>query len=132
MDEVWQWQSRPLEAVYPVVFFDALWVKIRERAVALSKAVFLALGARADGSRDILGLWIEQTEGAKFWLKVCNDLKLRGCEDILIAVIDGLKGMAEALYPLTTLQTCIVHQPELRRLQGAQGARRSPQAKFRC
>ena len=112
MDEVLQWQSRPLEAVYPVVFFDALRVKIREDAVVRSKAVFLALGVRADGSRDILGLWIEQTEGAKFWLKVFNDLKLRGCEDILIAVTDGLKGMAEALeavYPRTTLQTCIVH-----------------------
>ncbi len=112
MDEVLQWQSRPLEAVYPVVFFDALRVKIREDAVVRSKAVFLALGVRADGSREILGLWIEQTEGAKFWLKVFNDLKLRGCEDILIAVTDGLKGMAEALeavYPHTTLQTCIVH-----------------------
>lgn len=112
MDEVLQWQSRPLEAMYPVVFFDALRVKIREDAVVRSKAVFLALGVRADGSRDILGLWIEQTEGAKFWLKVFNDLKLRGCEDILIAVTDGLKGMAEALeavYPRTTLQTCIVH-----------------------
>lgn len=112
MDEVLQWQGRPLEAVYPVVFFDALRVKIREDAVVRSKAVFLALGVRADGSRDILGLWIEQTEGAKFWLKVFNDLKLRGCEDILIAVTDGLKGMAEALevvYPRTTLQTCIVH-----------------------
>jgi len=112
MDEVLQWQSRPLEAVYPVVFFDALRVKIREDAVVRSKAVFLALGVRADGSREVLGLWIEQTEGAKFWLKVFNDLKLRGCEDILIAVTDGLKGMAEALeavYPRTTLQTCIVH-----------------------
>ena len=112
MDEVLQWQSRPLEAVYPVVFFDALRVKIREDAVVRSKAVFLALGVRADGSREVLGLWIEQTEGAKFWLKVFNDLKLRGCEDILIDVTDGLKGMAEALeavYPRTTLQTCIVH-----------------------
>ena len=112
MDEVLQWQGRPLEAVYPVVFFDALRVKIREDAVVRSKAVFLALGVRADGSRDILGRWIEQTEGAKCWLKVFNDLKLRGCEDILIAVTDGLKGMAEALeavYPRTTLQTCIVH-----------------------
>ena len=112
MEEVREWQSRPLEAMYPVVFFDALRVKIREDAVVRSKAVFLALGVRSDGSRDILGLWIEQTEGAKFWLKVFNDLKLRGCEDILIAVTDGLKGMAEALeavYPHTTLQTCIVH-----------------------
>ncbi|WP_079433057.1 IS256 family transposase [Zoogloea sp. LCSB751] len=112
MDEVLQWQSRPLEAVYPVVFFDALRVKIREDAVVRNKAVYLALGVRADGSRDVLGLWIEQTEGAKFWLKVFNDLKVRGCNDILIAVTDGLKGMAEALavaYPQSTLQTCIVH-----------------------
>ncbi|KAB2965036.1 IS256 family transposase [Zoogloea sp.] len=112
MDEVLQWQSRPLEAVYPVVFFDALRVKIREDAVVRNKAVYLALGIRADGSRDVLGLWIEQTEGAKFWLKVFNDLKVRGCNDILIAVTDGLKGMGEALavaYPRSTLQTCIVH-----------------------
>lgn len=112
MDEVLQWQSRPLEAVYPVVFFDALRVKIREDGVVRNKAVYLALGVRADGSRDILGLWIESTEGAKFWLKVFNDLKVRGCNDILIAVTDGLKGMAEALeaaFPQTTQQTCIVH-----------------------
>jgi transposase-like protein len=112
MEEVLQWQGRPLEAMYPVVFFDALRVKIREDAVVRNKAVFLALGVRADGSRDILGLWIENTEGAKFWLKVFNDLKVRGCHDILIAVTDGLKGMSEALeavYPQSTLQTCIVH-----------------------
>jgi transposase-like protein len=112
MDEVREWQCRPLEAVYPVVFFDALRVKIREDGVVRNKAVYLALGVRADGSRDVLGLWIEQTEGAKFWLKVFNDLKQRGCQDILIAVTDGLKGMAEALavaYPRSTLQTCIVH-----------------------
>jgi len=112
LDEVQQWQSRPLEALYPVVFFDALRVKIREDAVVRSKAVFLALGVRADGSRDILGLWIENTEGARFWLKVFNEMKHRGCQDILIAVTDGLKGMAEALeavYPQSTLQTCIVH-----------------------
>ena len=92
MDEVREWQSRPLEAVYPVVFFDALRVKIREDGVVRNKAVYLALGVRADGSRDVLGLWIEHTEGAKFWLKVFNDLKQRGCQDILIAVVDGLKG----------------------------------------
>jgi putative transposase len=112
MDEVREWQSRPLEAVYPVVFFDALRVKIREDGVVRNKAVYLALGVRADGSRDVLGLWIEHTEGAKFWLKVFNDLKQRGCQDILIAVTDGLKGMADALavaYPCSTLQTCIVH-----------------------
>ena len=112
MGEVMAWQSRPLEAMYPVVFFDALRVKIREDAVVRSKAVYLALGVLPDGTRDILGIWIENTEGAKFWMKVFNDLKTRGCNDILIAVTDGLKGMGEALgvvYPATTLQTCIVH-----------------------
>src|SRR5574337_1701124 len=112
LSEVTTWQSRPLEPVYPVVFFDALRVKIREDAVVRNKAVYLALGVLPDGTRDILGLWIENTEGAKFWMKVFNELKTRGVNDILIAVTDGLKGMAEALaavYPATTLQTCIVH-----------------------
>jgi putative transposase len=112
MSEVAAWQSRPLEAMYPVVFFDALRVKIREDAVVRNKAVYLALGVLPDGTRDILGLWVENTEGAKFWMKVFNDLKTRGVTDILIAVTDGLKGMPEALqavFPATTLQTCIVH-----------------------
>jgi len=112
MAETIAWQSRPLEAMYPVVFFDALRVKIRSDGVASNKAVYLALGVQADGQRDVLGLWIEQTEDAKFWLKVFNDLKTRGCQDILIAVVDGLKGLTEAVsvvYPKTTVQTCIVH-----------------------
>lgn len=112
MNEVTAWQARALEPMYPVVFFDALRVKIREDAVVRNKAIYLALGIRPDGTRDILGLWIENTEGAKFWMKVFNDLKTRGVNDILIAVTDGLKGMAEALgavFPATTLQTCIVH-----------------------
>jgi putative transposase len=112
MAEVTAWQGRPLEPMYPVVFFDALRVKIREDAVVRNKAVYLALGVLPDGSRDILGLWIENTEGAKFWMKVFNDLKTRGIQDMLIAVTDGLKGMPEALaavFPATTLQTCIVH-----------------------
>jgi transposase-like protein len=110
--EVTAWQTRPLEAVYPVVFFDALRVKMREEATVCCKAVYLALGVRRDGTREVLGLWIEQTEGAKFWMRVFTDLKTRGCQDILIAVTDGLKGMGEALaavFPATTLQTCIVH-----------------------
>jgi len=110
--EVTTWQARPLESMYPVVFFDALRVKIRDEAVVRSKAVYLALAVLPDGTRDILGIWIEQTEGAKFWMKVFTDLKMRGCQDILIAVTDGLKGMSEALaavFPATTLQTCIVH-----------------------
>ena len=112
MAEVTAWQSRPLEAMYPVVFFDALRVKIKEDAVVRNKAIYLALGVQRDGCRDILGIWIEGTEGAKFWMKVFNDLKTRGVQDILIAVTDGLKGMPEALqavFPATTLQTCIVH-----------------------
>jgi putative transposase len=110
--EVTAWQTRPLEPMYPVVFFDALRVKIRDEAVVRSKAIYLALAVLPDGSRDILGIWIEQTEGAKFWMKVFTDLKTRGCQDILIAVTDGLKGMSDALaavFPATTLQTCIVH-----------------------
>ena len=112
ISEVGAWQARPLEPMYPVVFFDALRVKIREEAVVRNKAIYLALGVLPNGTRDILGLWIENTEGAKFWMKVFNDLKTRGVNDILIAVTDGLKGMPEALgavYPATTLQTCIVH-----------------------
>ena len=112
MAEVVAWQGRPLEAMYPVVFFDALRVKIRDDAVVRNKAVYLALGVLPDGTRDVLGVWIEQTEGAKFWLKVFNDLKTRGCGDILIAVVDGLKGLAGAIegaFPAKTVQTCIVH-----------------------
>jgi transposase-like protein len=112
MAEVSAWQARPLEPMYPVVFFDALRVKVREDAVVRNKAIYLALGVLPDGGREVLGLWIENTEGAKFWLRVFNDLRTRGVGDILIAVTDGLKGMGEALaavFPATTLQTCIVH-----------------------
>jgi putative transposase len=110
--EVVAWQSRPLEAVYPVIIFDALRVKMREDNIVRNKAVYLALGIRRDGTREILGIWIETTEGAKFWMKVFNDLRTRGVADILIAVTDGLAGMdaaLEAVFPRTTLQTCIVH-----------------------
>jgi putative transposase len=112
MAEVTGWQGRPLEPMYPVVFFDALRVKIREDGIVRNKAIYLALGVLRDGTRDILGIWIENTEGAKFWLKVFNDLKTRGVDDVLIAVTDGLKGVPEALaaaFPRTTLQTCVVH-----------------------
>jgi putative transposase len=110
--EITAWQSRPLEPMYPVVFFDALRVKIRDDAVVRNKAVYLALGILPDGTRDVLGIWIEQTEGAKFWLKVFNELRSRGVADILIAVVDGLKGLCDAIetaFPSTTVQTCIVH-----------------------
>ncbi len=111
-EEVLAWQTRPLEPMYPVVFFDALRVKMRDEGVVQSKAVYLALAILPDGTRDILGLWVEQTEGAKFWMKVFADLQARGCHDILIAVTDGLTGMGDALeavYPRTTWQTCVVH-----------------------
>ncbi len=112
LDEVRDWQSRPLEAVYPVVFFDALRVKIRDEGMVKNKAVYVVLGMNRSGEKDVLGLWIEQTEGAKFWLKVMNDLRNRGVTDILIAVVDGLKGFPEAIvsvFPKTMVQTCIVH-----------------------
>lgn len=112
LEEVAAWQARPLEPMYPVVFFDALRVKMRDEGVVQSKAVYLALAILPDGTRDILGLWVEQTEGAKFWMKVFADLQARGCRDILIAVTDGLTGMGEAIeavYPRTTWQTCVVH-----------------------
>lgn len=112
LDEVAAWQSRPLEAVYPVVFFDALRVKIRDESVVRNKAVHIALGVRADGTKEVLGLWIEQNEGAKFWLRVMNELRHRGVEDILLAVVDGLKGFPDAIravFPEALVQTCIVH-----------------------
>ena len=112
MDDVIEWQNRPLEKMYPVVFFDALRVKIRDEGTVKNKAVYLALGIQRDGTKDVLGLWIQQTEGAKFWLAVMNELRHRGVEDILIAVIDGLKGFPEAItavFPHTQIQTCIVH-----------------------
>lgn len=112
LEEVKSWQSRPLESVYPVVFLDALRVKMRDEGVVSNKAVHLALAIRADGTREVLGLWIEHHEGAKFWLRVLNELQQRGVSDILLAVVDGLKGFPEAIgsvYPQTTVQTCIVH-----------------------
>jgi putative transposase len=112
LDEIAEWQNRPLEALYPLVFFDALRVKIRDEGTVRNKAVYLALGVRADGRKEILGLWIEQTEGAKFWLRVMTELKNRGVEDILIAVVDGLKGFPDAItavFPQAQVQTCIVH-----------------------
>ena len=112
LDEVREWQNRPLDPVYPVVFFDALRVKIRDEGLVKNKAVYVALALNPDGEKEVLGLWIEQTEGAKFWLKVVNELKTRGVNDILIAVVDGLKGFPEAIasvFPQTMVQTCIVH-----------------------
>ena len=112
IDEVRSWQTRPLESTYAIVFFDALRVKIRDEGLVRNKAVYLAIGVRCSGHKEVLGLWIEQTEGAKFWLRVMNELKARGVGDILIAVVDGLKGFPEAItavFPDTVVQTCIVH-----------------------
>src|SRR3954447_2329369 len=112
LEEIAAWQARPLEPVYPLVFFDALRVKIRDEGLVRNKAIHIALGVRADGTKEILGLWLEQNEGAKFWLRVMNELRNRGVEDILIAVVDGLKGFPEAItavFPETMVQTCIVH-----------------------
>ncbi len=112
LEQVTEWQNRPLDVCYPLVFFDAIRVKIRDEGFVRNKAVYIALGILADGTKEILGIWIEQTEGAKFWLRVMNELKTRGVQDILIAVVDGLKGFPEAItatFPQTTVQTCIVH-----------------------
>jgi putative transposase len=112
LEEVAAWQSRGLDSTYGIVFFDALRVKIRNEGLVSNRAVYLAIGVRCSGHREILGLWIEQTEGAKFWLRVMTELRSRGVQDILIAVVDGLKGFPEAItsvFPQTVVQTCIVH-----------------------
>src|ERR1700732_5259470 len=112
LEEVAAWQARPLEATYPLVFFDALRIKIRDEGLVRNKAVHIALGVRADGTKEILGLWLEQNEGAQFWLRVMNELKNRGVEDVLIAVVDGLKGFPDAItaiFPQAMVQTCVVH-----------------------
>jgi transposase-like protein len=111
-DEVTAWQQRPLEACYAVVFFDCLRVKIRDEGTVRSKAIDVALGVTRGGSKEVLGLWIEQTEGAKFWHRVMTELQTRGVHDILIALIDGLTGFPEAIsavFPQTQIHTCLVH-----------------------
>jgi putative transposase len=112
LDDVALWQKRPLDTIYPLVFFDAIRVKMRDEGMVKNKAIHIALGVRADGQKEVLGMWIEQNEGAKFWLNVMNELKNRGVEDILLAVVDGLKGFPDAInaaFPDTVVQTCIVH-----------------------
>lgn len=113
MDEVLAWQNRPLDSVYPIVYLDALVVRSRDSGAVQNKHVYLALGINLDGEKELLGLWMAQTEGAKFWLSVVTELKNRGLQDILIACVDGLKGFPEAIeavYPQTQIQLCIVHQ----------------------
>lgn len=112
MEEVAQWQQRPLDSSYPVVIFDALRVKIRDEGVVRNKAVYLALGVTRAGSKEVLGLWIEQTEGARFWHRVMTELRSRGVNDILIALVDGLNGFPEAVnavFPETLIHGCVVH-----------------------
>lgn len=112
MEDVAAWQSRPLDSVYPIVYLDAIVVKIRDQGVVRNKSVYIALGVTVQGNKEVLGLWIEPTEGAKFWLKVVNELKTRGIQDVLILCCDGLKGFPEAIeavFPKAVVQTCIVH-----------------------
>jgi putative transposase len=112
MDDVRAWQQRPLEDVYPVIFLDALVLKIREGGTVQRRACYLALGVTAEGEWDVLGMWFQETEGAKFWMQVLSELKQRGVQDILICCVDGLTGFPEAIeaiFPKTTVQTCVVH-----------------------
>lgn len=112
LDEVREWQARPLEPVWPVIFLDAIVCKVRDQGTVKNKAAHLAVGVGIDGKKEVLGIWVEHTEGAKFWLRVMNDLKARGIEDVLIVVCDGLTGLPaaiEAVWPDAVVQTCIVH-----------------------
>jgi putative transposase len=112
MDDVRDWSKRPLEDVYPIVFLDCMVLKIRDGGSVQRRALYLALGVTLDGERDVLGMWFQETEGAKFWMQVLTDLKQRGVRDILICCVDGLTGFPdaiEAVFPKTTVQTCIVH-----------------------
>src|SRR4051812_6760950 len=112
LEEVAAWQARPLEAIYPLVFFDALRVKVRDEGLVRNKAVHIALGVRADGTKEVLGLWLEQNEGTKFWLGLMTEPPRRGVADVMVAVVDGLKGFPEAVaavFPAASVQTCIVH-----------------------
>lgn len=112
VEEVKAWQARPLDTLYPIIYLDCIHVKVRDSGVVKAKAVYLAIGITMTGQKDVLGLWIAQTEGAKFWLQVVTELKNRGVQDIFIACVDGLKGFPEAIeaiYPYTTVQLCIVH-----------------------
>lgn len=112
IDEVIEWQSRPLDAVYPIVYLDCIVVKVRQDKQVINKSIFLALGVNLEGHKDLLGMWIAENEGAKFWLNVLTELQNRGVKDILIACVDGLKGFPDAIntvYPDTRIQLCIVH-----------------------
>lgn len=112
LETVTEWQSRPLDPVYPVMYLDCIMVKIRQNGQVINKAIYLALGVNLEGKKDLLGLWIAETEGAKFWLRVLTELQNRGVKDILIACVDGLKGFPEAInavFPQAQIQLCIIH-----------------------
>jgi transposase-like protein len=112
MEEIVEWQSRPLDAIYPIVYLDCIVVKIRQDKRVINKSIFLALGINTDGQKELMGMWIAENEGAKFWLSVLTELNQRGVEDILIACVDGLKGFPDAIntvFPQTHIQLCIVH-----------------------
>jgi putative transposase len=112
-DEIREWQSRPLDSTYAVVWLDALFVKMRDQGAVQTKAVYVAVGLRLDGRREVLGLWIDGAEGAKFWMRVLAELRSRGVQDVLICCCDGLKGFPQAIaaiFPMSVVQTCIVHQ----------------------
>ena len=113
LEDIASWRTRPLAAVYPIVYFDCLMVRVREDRSVSSRACYLAIGQTVEGDREVLGIWWQETEGAKFWLAVLNDLKRRGVEDVLIACVDGLAGFPEAIeavFPQAWVQTCVVHQ----------------------
>lgn len=148
LEDVRNWRSRPLQDFYPVVFFDALRVKVKSGNNIAPKALYLALGIRADGSREVLGMWLSDNEGAAYWTTVFNEIRARGCSDILIAVTDGLKGMTKAIetvFPQTIHQTCIVHlirnstsfvsykdlKPVMKELKGIYGATNADEARMR-
>lgn len=108
-----EWQNRMLDEIYPIVYLDAMYFKVRSNGKIVNKAVYICLGYTLEGYKDILGIWVDEAEGAKFWLSICNDLKNRGVKKILIACMDGLKGLPQAIktvFPTVDIQTCIVHQ----------------------
>ena len=112
IDKVVEWQSRPLDPIYPIIYLDCLVVKIRQDKRVINKSIFLALGINTEGHKELMGMWVAENEGAKFWLSVLTELQHRGVEDILIACVDGLKGFPDAInavFPQTHVQLCIVH-----------------------
>src|SRR5262245_26500966 len=112
LEEVYIWQGRPLDRVYPIVYLDALYVKVRDNGQVQNRAFYVAIGVKMDGTKEVLGLWASANEGAKFWLQVLTDLRNRGVEDLFVACVDGLKGFPDAIetvFPHTQVQLCIVH-----------------------